>query len=58
MSGGVARSCATCGLARHCPDYPYGSADVAVRPCWRPLPAPLEKKPVAGSKEANQNGTE
>lgn len=49
MSGGTGRTCATCGLARHCPDYPYGSADVAVRPCWRPRPAPEEREtPVAG----------
>lgn len=48
MSGATFRRCVNCGLARHCPDYPHGSADVTVCPCWRPRPAPKEPKPVAG----------
>lgn len=49
MSGVPARSCATCGVAKHC--MICGDPDNPTRlycPAWRPLPAPAEKKPVAG----------
>ena len=46
MSGAAVRDCTTCRWAVHCI-----TRGVSIRqncPEWKPLPAPTEKKPVAG----------
>lgn len=44
MSGAGSRSCATCGLAKHCMDYNRANAARAVCPDWRHRPADRENE--------------
>lgn len=47
MSGAAVRDCTTCRWAVHCLQH-HGVTIRQNCPEWKPLPAPEEKKPVAG----------
>ena len=48
MSGGTVRDCTTCGWSRHCIKARRAHGLIIACSEWKPLPAPAEKKPVAG----------